>query len=82
MTDIHQQLRNSCESSSVNTDVLQINDQGREFVNDVSHNLHEIVGIRTRVTSAYHPQSDGMVKRHNRTMENETVKVLDENFDQ
>lgn len=35
---------------------IQINDQGREFVNQVSEELHRLTGVQQRVTSAYHPQ--------------------------
>ena len=34
---------------------IQINDQGKEFVNEVPENLHEITGTQQRITSAYHP---------------------------
>ena len=34
---------------------IQINDQGKEFVNEVSKNLHEMTGTEQRVTSVYHP---------------------------
>ena len=34
----------------------QINDQGKEFVNEVSDALLELTGTDQRVTSAYHPQ--------------------------
>ena len=36
---------------------IQINDQGREFVAEVSHRLHKLTGTEQRVTSAYHPQA-------------------------
>lgn len=35
---------------------IQINDQGREFVNKVSKELHKLSGTKQRITSAYHPQ--------------------------
>lgn len=35
---------------------IQINDQGREFVNSVSERLHSLTGVKQRITSAYHPQ--------------------------
>jgi hypothetical protein len=35
---------------------IQINDQGREFVNQVSNELHRLTGVNQRITSAYHPQ--------------------------
>ena len=35
---------------------IQVNDQGREFVNQVSTELHRLTGVEQRMTSAYHPQ--------------------------
>jgi hypothetical protein len=35
---------------------VQINDQGREFVNGVAERLHQLTGVKQRITSAYHPQ--------------------------
>ena len=57
----------------------QINDQGKEFVNEVSDALLEFPGIDQRVTSAYHPQSNGLCERQNRTIKDSLVKVLEEN---
>ncbi|KAK3885100.1 hypothetical protein Pcinc_010651 [Petrolisthes cinctipes] len=36
---------------------IQINDQGREFVNSVSAELHMLTGTTQRITPAYHPQA-------------------------
>ena len=44
---------------------IQINDQGREFVNEISTELHRLTGTEKRVTSAYHPQANGLVERQN-----------------
>ena len=57
----------------------QINDLGKEFVNEVSEKLLELVGTDQRVTSAYHPQSNGLCERQNRTIKDSLVKVLEEN---
>lgn len=35
---------------------IQINDQGREFVNQVSTEFHRLTGVKQKITSAYHPQ--------------------------
>ena len=58
---------------------IQINDQGREFVNEVSKNLHQLTGTEQRVTSSYHPQSNGLCERQNRIIKESLVKVLEEN---
>ena len=57
---------------------IQINDQGKEFVNEVSENLHEMTGTEQLITSAYHPQSNGLCERQNRTIKDSFVKVLEE----
>ncbi|CAK9292697.1 unnamed protein product [Gordionus sp. m RMFG-2023] len=55
---------------------IQINDQGREFVNEISNNFYKLVGTMQRVTSAYHPQANGMVERVNRTIQNALLKCI------
>ena len=57
---------------------IQINDQGKEFVNEVSENLHEMTGTEQRITSAYHPQSNGLCERQNRSIKDSLVKALEE----
>ena len=41
---------------------IQNNDQCREFVSSVSTELHGLTGTIQRVTSAYHPQGNGLLK--------------------
>ena len=45
---------------------VQINNQVREFVNQVCDELHKLTGVEQRVTFAYHPQANGLVERQNR----------------
>ena len=61
---------------------VQINDQGREFVNRVCTVLHELTGVKQRVTSAYHPQSNGLTERNNRTIQTAMLRVLSDNQEQ
>ena len=61
---------------------IQINDQGREFVNKVADELHSMTGTQHRVISAYHPQSNGLVESQNRTNKNALVKVFEQNPEQ
>ena len=58
---------------------IQTHDQGREFVNKVCKQLHELTRVEQRVTSAYHPQANGLVERQNPTKKNPLVKVLEDN---
>ena len=57
---------------------IQINDQGKQFVNEVSENLHEMTGTEQRITSAYHPQSNGLCERQNCTIKDSLVRVLED----
>lgn len=61
--------RHSCMS-------IQKNDQGREFVNQVSDRLHVFTETKQRVTSANHPQSNGIVERQNGTIKNRILQTL------
>ena len=61
---------------------IQTNDQGREFGNELADDLCSMTGMQQRVTSAYHPQSNGLVERQNRTIKNALDKVLDQNPEQ
>ena len=56
---------------------IRINDQGREFCNAVSHTLLKLTGTIQRVTSAYHPQANGLVECQNRTIQGSMLKVLE-----
>ena len=56
---------------------LKVNDQGREFVNGVSAELHRLTDAIQRVTSAYHPHANGLLERQNRIIKNSLKKLLD-----
>lgn len=58
---------------------IQINDQGREFVNQVSTELHRLTGVQQRITSAYHPQV--FISKVENSFTNEILKYSS-NFEQ
>ena len=43
-------------------------DQGRQFEAEILEEICKLLGIRKTRTTAYHPQSDGLVERFNRTL--------------
>ena len=54
-------------------------DQGRYLESGVFKELCRLLGIRKTGKTPLHPQSDGMVERFNRTLEQHLLKVVDEN---
>ena len=45
-----------------------VSDQGREFCNQLVDLLEELTGFKHKITSAYHPQSNGLDERFNQTL--------------
>ena len=50
--------------------------QGREFCNEVNDTLLKRSGMQHRITSAYHPQANGLVEQMNRTTSEILLKTL------
>ena len=55
-----------------------ISDQGREFVNQVIDDLTNKMGIQHRISSPYHPQTNGLRERDNRTLKTCLSKLVNE----
>ena len=53
-----------------------ISDQGREFVNRVNQEMFELTKTNHRVSTAYHPQTNGLVERFNQTLQRALVKLV------
>ncbi|KAI6657878.1 hypothetical protein LOD99_620 [Oopsacas minuta] len=58
-----------------------ISDQGREFVNKVIDYLLDILQTEHRISSAYHPETNGQRERDNRTLKSVLVKLVNERGD-
>ena len=56
-------------------------DQGREFRNEINRVLMDAFGIEHRLTTAYHPQANGLDERFNQTLVNTIVKFTGEKRD-
>ena len=54
---------------------IQINDQSKEFVNEVSTKLHKLTGSQQYI-SAYHNQSIGLVELQNSIIKHSFIKSL------
>ena len=54
-----------------------ITDQGHEFCSAINDELMERAHCKHRITSSYHPQSNGLVERQNRTTTNFLLKNMD-----
>ena len=55
---------------------ILISDQGREFVNEVNKTLCRKFKTDHRISTAYHPQTNGLVERYNQTLQRSLVKLV------
>ena len=60
---------------------IVMSDQSREFVNKVNQKLFELTGTDHRISSAYHPQSNGLDERFNLTIQQALLKFVNESED-
>ncbi len=59
-----------------------LTDQGTAFMSRTLNELYELLGIKSIRTSIFHPQTDGLVERFNRTLKTMVCKfVKEENWD-
>lgn len=54
-----------------------VSDQGTHFRNQLMHNLQFLLGYNHIFSTAYHPQSNGIVERFNATFVPQTAKLQD-----
>ncbi len=55
-----------------------LTDQGTAFMSRTIRELYELLGIKSVRTSVYHPQTDGLVERFNRTLKTMIRKFVHE----
>ena len=53
-----------------------LTDQGTSFMSRTLRKLYELLGIQSIRTSVYHPQTDGLVERFNRTLKSIIQKLV------
>ena len=53
-----------------------LTDQGTNFTSSLLGELYKLIGVTALRTSPYHPQTDGLVERFNRTLKGMLRKVL------
>ena len=56
-------------------------DQGKEFNNKMNKQLMVVFNINHRLTTAYHPQANGLDERFNQTLSNSLAKFVQDNCD-
>ena len=56
-----------------------MSDQGREFDNNLNKELFTAMGVNHIVSSAYHPQTNGLVERFNQTLQRSLLKMVGDN---
>jgi transposase InsO family protein len=53
-----------------------ITDQGREFINSMNDKLCDLLDIKHKLTSPYHPQANGLDERFNQTLKRALEKLV------
>ena len=54
-----------------------LSDRGRAFLSSLMQEVERLLGFKKVNTSAYHPQTDGLVERYNRTLTAMLAKTVD-----
>lgn len=58
-----------------------LTDQGTNFMSKLLAELYRLLQVKAVRTSPYHPQTDGMVERFNRTLKNMLKKTVIEPYE-
>ena len=54
-----------------------LSDRGKAFLSKLMHEVYQLMGIQKTNTTAYHPQTDGLVERFNRTLTDMLAKTVE-----
>ena len=54
-----------------------LSDRGRAFLSSLMKEVQQLLGFRKTNTTAYHPQTDGLVERFNRTLTSMLAKTVE-----
>ncbi|CAL9696274.1 unnamed protein product [Knipowitschia caucasica] len=55
-----------------------LTDQGKEFVNELNKELCKMLNIERSLCAPYHPQTNGLVEKHNGTIQRALCKLVSE----
>ncbi|GFN90767.1 ulp1 protease family, c-terminal catalytic domain [Plakobranchus ocellatus] len=55
---------------------ISINYKGREFVNNISAEVHRLPAVKQKVTIPYHTRTNGLVERSNRTIQDLVMELF------
>ena len=58
-----------------------VSDQGREFCNQLVDLLEDLTGFKHKITSAYHPQSNGLDERFYQSLKAQLQKLVNDHQD-
>ena len=54
-----------------------LSDRGKAFLSSLMEDIYKLMGIHKVSTTAYHPQTDGLVERFNRMLTDMLAKTVD-----
>ena len=56
-----------------------LSDRGKAFLSRLLHEVYDLMGMKKVNTTAYHPQTDGLVERFNHTLTSMLAKTVKQN---
>ena len=56
-----------------------LSDRGAAFLSGLMEEVYQLMGIHRVTTTTYHPQTDGLIERFNRTLTDMLAKTVEKN---